>query len=85
MLKMLSQIQALVGIMSKENASNDTLFSINPITFTITEPKLLSTIEVKILNPDGTLVSDDIVGKNNGFIFQVEKAIEPASIPLQGF
>jgi len=80
-----SNSSTIVGIMSKENASNDTLFSINPITFTITEPRLLSTIEVKILNPDGTLVSDDIVGQNNGFIFQVEKAIEPAAIPLQGF
>ena len=80
-----SNSSTIVGIMSKENASNDTLFSINPITFTVTEPKLLSTIEVKILNPDGTLVSDDIVGLNNGFIFQVEKAIEPAAIPLQGF
>lgn len=80
-----SNSSTIVGVMSKENASNDTLFSINPITFTITEPKLLATIEVKILNPDGSLVSDDVVGKNNGFIFQIEKAIEPAEIPLQGF
>jgi hypothetical protein len=71
--------------MSKENATNDTIFSINPITFTVTEPKLLATIEVRIKNPDGNLASDDIVGKNNGFIFQIEKAIQPAIIVPQSF
>ena len=74
----------IVGIMSKENASNDTIFSVNPVTFTVTEPKLLSTIEVRIRNPDGSLVSDDVVGKNNAFIFQVEKPIEPGSMTMQG-
>ena len=75
----------IVGVMSKENATNDTIFSINPITFTVTEPKLLATIEVRIKNPDGNLASDDIVGKNNGFIFQIEKAIQPAIIVPQSF
>ena len=68
--------------MSKENASNDTIYSVDPITFVVTEPRLLASVEVKIKNPDGSLVSDDIVGKNNGFIFQIEKSIKPASIPL---
>jgi hypothetical protein len=68
--------------MSKENASNDTIYSVDPITFTITQPKLLASIEVKIRNPDGSLVSDSVVGKNNGFVFQIEKAIQPASLPL---
>ena len=71
--------------MSKENQGSDTIYSVEPITFTCTEPRLLSTIEVKIKNPDGSLVSDSIIGKNNGFIFQVEKAIPAAEIPLQGF
>ena len=75
----------IVGIISKENANNDTLFHNTPIPFTITEPKLLSTIEVRIRNPDGTLVSDDIVGKNNGFIFQIEKAIEPGAMTMASF
>tara|TARA_R100000654_G_scaffold12996_2_gene28279 strand:+ start:11472 stop:14453 length:2982 start_codon:yes stop_codon:yes gene_type:complete len=75
----------IVGIVSKENSSNDTLFHNTPIPFTITEPKLLSTIEVRIKNPDGTLVSDDIVGKNNGFIFQVEKAIQPSAMTMESF
>jgi len=78
-----SNSATIVGIMSKENASNDTIYSVDPITFTMTEPKLLASIEVKIRNPDGSLVSDEIVGKNCGFIFQVEKAIPVAEIPLQ--
>lgn len=75
----------IVAVMSKENATNDTIFSVNPITFTITEPKLLASIEVKIKNPDGSLASSDIIGKNNGFVFQVEKSIKPATIPMQSF
>jgi hypothetical protein len=75
----------IVGVMSKENASNDTLFSVNPVSFTITQPKLLSTIECRIRNPDGSLVSDDVIGKNNAFIFQIEKAIEPAAMTMEGF
>ena len=77
-----SNSTTIVGIMSKENASNDTIYSVDPITFTVTQPKLLASIEVKIKNPDGSLVSDTIVGKNNGFVFQIEKAIKPASLPL---
>lgn len=80
-----SNSTTIVGIMSKENASNDTIYSVDPITFTITEPRLLATVEVKIKNPDNSLVSDNIVGKNNGFVFQIEKAIAPASIPLMSF
>lgn len=75
----------IVAVMSKENATNDTIFSINPITFSITEPKLLASIEVRIKNPDGSLASSDIIGKNNGFVFQVEKSIKPATIPMQSF
>ena len=80
-----SNSTTIVGIMSKENATNDTIFSVNPVTFINTEPRLLSTITVRILNPDGTLVSDDVVGKNNGFVFQIEKAIKIAEIAGQSF
>ena len=73
----------IIGIVSTENASNDTIFSQNNYTFTITEPKLLSSIEVRIKNPDGTLVSDDVIGKNNGFVFLIEKPFEPAAMELQ--
>ena len=80
-----SNSTTIVGIMSKQNASNDTIYSVSPVSFIVTEPKLLSTIEVQIKNPDGTLVSDDVVGKNNGFVFQLEKAIEVANIAGQSF
>jgi len=80
-----SNSTTIVGIMSKQNATNDTIFSVSPTTFINTEPRLLSTIEVRIKNPDGTLVSDDVVGQNNGFVFQIEKAIKVAEIAGQSF
>ena len=40
----------LLAIMSKENASNDTIFGASPIDFTITEPKLLTDITIYIKN-----------------------------------
>ena len=79
----LSTPTTIVGIVSKENAANDTIFSQNDYSFVVTEPRLLSTIEVRIKNPDGTLVSDSVIGKNSGFVFQVERALKPAAIPLQ--
>jgi len=72
----------IVGIVSTENAQNDTIFSQNNYTFTVTESRLLTSIEVRIKNPDGTLVSDDVIGKNNGFVFMLEKAFEPAEMEL---
>ncbi len=70
----------LLAIMSKENATNDTIFNANPIDFTVTEPRLLTDITIYIKNPDGTLASDNVVGKNNGFIIQIAKAIPPSKL-----
>jgi len=75
----------IVGIVSTVNAENDMIFSQSDFSFTITESRLLTSIEVRIKNPDGTLVSDDVIGKNNGFIFQLEQPLQPANIPLQSF
>ncbi len=72
----------LLAVMSKENATNDTIFGAEPIDFTITEPKLLTDLTLYIKNPDGTLASDDVVGKNNGFIIQIQKAIKPDKLPI---
>ena len=47
----------LLAVMSKENASNDTIFGAQPIDFIVTEPKLLSEITLYIKNPDGTLTA----------------------------
>jgi len=73
----------IVGIVSTENAQNDTIFSQSDYSFVVTEPRLLSTIEIFIKNPNGELVSDQIIGKNNGFVFSIEKAFRPAEMPLQ--
>jgi hypothetical protein len=70
----------LLGIMSKENATNDTIFGAEPIDFTITEPRLLSDITLYIKNPDGTLADDSVVGKNCGFILQITKPIKPQEV-----
>jgi len=70
----------LLGIMSKENATNDTIFGAEPIDFTITEPRLLSNITLYIKNPDGTLADDSVVGKNCGFIIQITKPIKPQEV-----
>lgn len=71
----------LLAIMSKENATNDTIFGASPIDFTITEPKLLTDITIYIKNPDGTLAANNVVGKNNAFIIQIQKAINPSIMP----
>ncbi len=72
----------LLGVMSKENATNDTIFGTEPIDFTITEPRLLSDITLYIKNPDGTIASNDVIGDNCGFIIQITKAIKPQALPL---
>ena len=71
----------LLAIMSKENATNDTIFGADPIDFTITEPRLLTDITIYIKNPDGTLAADDVVGQNNGFIIQIAKPIPVQKLP----
>jgi hypothetical protein len=71
----------LLAIMSKENASNDTIFGAEPIDFTVTEPRLLTDITIYIKNQDGSLASDNVVGKNNGFIIQIAKAIKVQDMP----
>ena len=71
----------LLAIMSKENATNDTIFGADPIDFTITEPRLLTDITIFIKNPDGTLAADDVVGQNNGFIIQIAKPIPVQKLP----
>lgn len=75
----------VVGFMTKQEASNDTLYSTEGIEFTMTEDKLLSEINLEIKNPDGTRVPDPILGKNSGFIFIVEKAINPETMALNSF
>jgi hypothetical protein len=71
----------LLAVMSKENATNDTIFGADPIDFTITEPRLLTDITIYIKNPDGTLAADNVVGVNNGFLIQIAKPIPITKLP----
>lgn len=75
----------VVGIMSKENSTQDTLFSTEGIEFIMTEDKLLTEINIDIKNPDGTRVPDEILGVDSGFIFMIEKAISPAEMGINDF
>jgi hypothetical protein len=63
----------VVGFVSKENSSADTIFSVESIPFTITQPRLLNSINVRVVNPDGTDVSDDILKVNSAFIFMIDR------------
>ena len=73
----------LLGVMSKENSSNDTLFSVEGVPNIITEERLVSELVIEIRNPDNTLVPDSIIGKASGFIIMVEKAINPNVMPIK--
>ena len=64
----------LLGIMSKENSSNNTIYSVDGIPNIITEPKIVSELSIEIKNPDNSPVPDSIVGKASGFILLIEKA-----------
>ncbi len=67
----------LLGIMSKENSSNDTIFSVDGVPNIITEKKMVSELSIEVRNPDNSLVPDSIIGQASGFILMVEKAINP--------
>ena len=68
----------LLGVMSKQNSSNDTIYSVDGVENTNTEEKVLTQIEMVIKNSDGTIVPDSVIGKNSGFIILIEKNINPA-------
>ena len=66
-----------IGFITKENSFSDIIFSTDAIDFTITQPKILSKFSVKVTNPDGSDVSDDIINENSAFIFIVERNRQP--------
>jgi hypothetical protein len=73
----------LLGIMSKENSSNDTIYSVDGVSNIITEEKLVSELSIEVRNPDNTLVPDTIIGKSSGFILMVEKAINTNTMEVK--
>ena len=72
-LDVFSNKKAVVGFISKENSEADTIFSTEGIPFTISNEKVLNSIMVRVLNPDGTDTQDAILQKNSAFIFIVER------------
>ena len=72
-LDVFSNKKAVVGFISKENSEADTIFSTEGIPFTISNEKILNSIKIRVLNPDGTDTPDDILQKNSAFIFIVER------------
>ncbi len=64
---------SIVGFISKENSTSDTLFSTEGLEFTIKNSVILNEIIVRVLNPDGTVVEDNVVQDASGFIFLIER------------
>lgn len=77
-----SEPMNLIGVMSKENSSNDTIFSVEGVENIVTEEKLMTELTIEIKNTDGTIVPNDIIGADSGFIILIEKAIAPDTMPL---
>lgn len=77
-----SEPMNLIGVMSKENSSNDTIFSVEGVENIVTEEKLMTELSIEIKNTDGTIVPNDIIGADSGFILLIEKAIAPDTMPL---
>ena len=74
---------SIVGFISKQESSADTLYSTDGIPITITEERLLTSINLDIKNADGTRASDTLLGQDSGFIFIIEKAINPNIMPTK--
>lgn len=72
-LDVYSNKNSVVGFISKENSEADTIFSTEGIPFTISQSRSLDSIKIRVLNPDGTDTSDEVVQKNSAFIFIVER------------
>jgi hypothetical protein len=63
----------VVGFVSKENSTADTIFSVEAIPFTVSQERMLNSISVRVLNPDGTEPDDEILKTNSAFIFMIDR------------
>jgi len=77
-----SETMNLLGVMSKQNSSNDTIYSVDGVPNINTEEKVLTKLEIQIKNPDGSVVPDSVIGKNSGFVLMIEKAIKPGLVNM---
>lgn len=68
---------SILGLINFNFVSNDTIFSTEGIEYPITQDRILNQITMELTNPDGSPVSEDILGKNSGFLVQIVRNITP--------
>ncbi len=65
--------RAILGFVDKEFSSNDTIFSSTAIPFSVKQSKIINTVMVNILNPDGTKPIDAVLGDSSAFLIMVQR------------
>ena len=65
--------RAIIGFVDKEFSSNDTIFSSTSIPFSVKQGKIVNTVMVNILNPDGTKPIDAVLGDSSAFLIMVQR------------
>jgi hypothetical protein len=63
----------VVGFASFEQATLDTIYSVEGVEFPVIQPKVLSSVGVRITYPDGSDVPDDVLSADSGLVFIIEK------------
>ena len=71
-----SNKSSIIGLINFNFVSNDTIFSTEGIEFPITQDRILNQITIKLTNPDGSPVSEDLLSKNSGFLIQILRNLE---------
>jgi hypothetical protein len=65
--------RAIIGFVDKEFSNNDTIFGSTAIDFSIKSQKIVNTIKINILNPDGTVPLDTVLRESSAFILIVQR------------
>jgi hypothetical protein len=71
-----SNKSSIIGLINFNFVSNDTIFSTEGIEFPITQDTILNEITMELTNPDGSPVSEQILGKNSGFLIQIVRNLD---------
>lgn len=69
---------SILGIASFEFSQLDTLFAQDEIPFTIQQTKALHQVFLRLTWPDGTDITNDIIGAESGFIIKI---LRPMQLP----
>lgn len=62
-----------IGFVSKQESVADTLFSTEGIEFVFKQDKVINSIGIRVVNVDGTDVSNAIINDGSGFIFILQR------------